>query len=169
MSRAIPSRIVTLLSCSRAVLFGALLLLTGCASLGPEGWRPSLTAEGLRRTNLPGGDGVQWDYVLIFRNPNRHVATVTEQKLTLAWDGVYRGAPTEETRHDIAPHGEIRLPKSTVFRGVDFQADAPGAPGRPPNAALRTDTMLIYWQIVGQHESGGSFLLNFDFFPDRGR
>jgi hypothetical protein len=112
---------------------------------------------------------VQWDYVLVLRNPNRRVATVTAQALTLTWDGVTRGTGPEPTKDDIPPHGEIRLPKSTVFRREDFQADAPSAPGRPPDAPNRTERMWIYWQLIGQHESGGSFLLNFDFFPDRGR
>jgi hypothetical protein len=167
MSHVGSPRIGTLFA-RRRVLVGACLLLSGCASLGPEGWRPSLAAEGLRRTDLPGGGGVQWDYVLVLRNPNRRVATVTEQALTLAWDGVSRSARAQ-ARHDIPPHGQIRLPQTTVFRREDFQAAASGAPGRPPDAPLHPDTMWIYWQIIGKHEDGGSFLLNYDFFPDRGR
>lgn len=168
MSRVVLPRIGLVLARS-AVLVAACLVLSGCASMGTEGWRPSLAAEGLRRTDLPGGAGVQWDYVLVLRNPNRRGATVMTQTLTLAWDKVTQGAGPDQTRHDIPPHGEIRLPKSTVFRREDFQAEAPGAPGRPADAPLRAETMWIYWQLIGRHEDGGSFLLNFDFFPARGQ
>jgi hypothetical protein len=160
---------------SRALLpssslgFVALLLLAACASLGPEGAALSLSAAGLRRTDLPAGEGVQWDYVLIIENPNRRGATLTQQALTLAWDSVYLAPQIDQTRREIPAHGSVRLPKSTVFRRSDFQASSPGAPGRPPNAPLRADGMWIYWQLLGQHDTGGSFLMNLDFFPDRGR
>jgi hypothetical protein len=146
-----------------------LLLLAGCASFGSEGAALSLRAEGLRRTNLPASEGVQWDYVLIIENPNRRSATLTQQTLTEAWDNVSLAAQIDQTRREIPAHGSIRLPKSTVFRRADFAAASPGAPGRPPNAPLRTERMWIYWQLLGQHETGGSFLLNLDFFPDRER
>jgi hypothetical protein len=137
--------------------------------LGPEGAALSLSAKGLRRTDLPAGDGVQWDYVLIIANPNRRSATLTQQALTLAWDSVSRTAQIDQTRREIPAHGSVRLSKSTVFRRADFQAASPGDPGRPPSAPQRTEGMWIYWQLLGRHESGGSFLLNLDFFPDRGR
>ena len=149
--------------------FVSLLLIVACASLGPEGAALSLRAEGLGRTDLPASEGVQWDYVLVIENPNRRSATLTQQALTLAWDNVYVPAQIDQTRHEIPAHGSIRLPKSTVFRRSDFQAVGPGGPGRPPNAPQRTEGMWIYWQLLGRHESGGSFLVNLDFFPDRGR
>ena len=149
--------------------FVALLLLAACASLGPEGAALSLRAESLRRTDLPGSEGVQWDYVLIIENPNRRSATLTQQALTMAWDTVTLAAQIDQTRHEIPAHGSIRLSKSTVFRRSDFQAAEPSDPGRPPNAPMRTEGMWIYWQLLGRHENGGSFLANLDFFPDRRR
>ena len=146
-----------------------LLLLAGCASLGPEGAALLLSAEGLRRTDLAGGEGVQWDYVLVLANPNRRSATLIQQTVTLAWDSVTLAAQIDQTRHEIPAHGSIRLPKSTVFRRTDFRATRPGDPGRPPNAPQSTEGMWIYWQLLGRHETGGSFLSNLDFFPDRGR
>jgi hypothetical protein len=128
-----------------------------------------LRAEGLRLTDLPASEGVQRDYVLIIENPNRRSATLTQQALTLAWDNVHPPPQIDQTRHEIPAHGSIRLPKSTVFRRSDFQAVGPGGPGRPPNAPQRTEGMWIYWQLLGRHESGGSFLVNLAFFPDRGR
>jgi hypothetical protein len=128
-----------------------------------------LRGEGLRRTDLPASEGVQWDYVLIIENPNRRSATLTQQALTLAWDNVYLAAQIDQTRHEIPAHGSIRLSKSTVFRRSDFQARGAGDPGRPPNAPQHAEGMWIYWQLLGSHETGGSFLLNLDFFPDRGR
>jgi len=157
------------LSPTISVGFVALLLIAACASLGPEGAALSLRAEGLRRMDLPAGEGIQWDYVLIIQNPNRRSATLTQQALTLAWDNVYLSAQIDQTRHEIPAHGSIRLPKSTVFRRGDFQAGGPSQPGRPPSAPQRTEGMWVYWQLLGQHESVGSFLLNLDFFPDRGR
>jgi hypothetical protein len=144
------------------------VLVVGCASLGPEGTGLSLRAEGLRRTDLPAGEGVQWDYVLILTNPNRRSATLTRQTLTLAWDTVTLAVQIDQARQEIPAHGSIQLPKSTVFRRSDFQAAEPGDPGRPPNAPLRPEGMWIYWQLLGRHESGGSFLSNLDFFPGRG-
>ena len=123
--------------------FVVLLLLAGCASLGPEGAGLSLRAEGLRLTDLP-SEGVQRDYVLIIENPNRRSATLTQQALTLAWDNVHPPPQIDQTRHEIPAHGSIRLPKSTVFRRSDFQAVGPGGPGRPPNAPQRTEGMWIY-------------------------
>jgi len=149
--------------------FGALLLVAGCASLGPEGAALSLRGDGLRRTDLPASEGVQWDYVLIIENPNRRSATLTQQALTLAWDNVYLPVKIDSTRYEIPAHGSIRLPKSTVFRRSDFEAAGPGDPGRPPNAPQRIQGMWIYWQLLGQHDGGGAFLAHLDFFPDRGR
>jgi hypothetical protein len=149
--------------------FVAPLLLTACASLGPEGAALSLNAFGLRRADLPGGEGVQWDYALIIENPNRRSATLTLQTLTVAWDGVYLAPQIDHARRVIPAHGSVWLPKSTVFRRTEFQASRSGGSGRPPDAPPRLGGMWISWQLLGQHESGASFLLNLDFFPDRDR
>lgn len=72
--------------------FVALFLAAGCASLGPEGAALSLRGDGLRRTDLPANEGVQWDYVLSIENPNRRSATLNQQALTLTCDNVYLSA-----------------------------------------------------------------------------
>lgn len=161
-----PGSVISSLAGRIKPAIAVVALFIGCASLGPEGAQPSLRAEGLRRTDLPANDGVQWDYVLILENPNRRSATLIQQALTTAWDNVYRGE-IEQIRYEIPARRSIRLAKSTIFRRSDFEASGPGNPGRPSNAPNRTDGMWIYWQFLGQHESGGSFILNFDFFPER--
>jgi hypothetical protein len=136
--------------------------------LGPEGAALSSSVLGVRWADLPAGEGVQWDYILIIENPNRRSATLTRQTLTLAWDSVSLAPQIDQTRRVIPAHGSVWLPKSTVFRRTDFQASS-GAPEHSPDPPRRPDGMWISWQLLGQYESGGSFLLNLDFFPDRGR
>lgn len=148
---------------------GAALLLGGCASLTPEGGPLSLNVEGLRRTELPASEGTQWDYTLVIHNPNRRSATLIQEALTLAWDGVYRTEGIEGSRQEVPARGHLRLRRTSVFRRSEFEASSAGAPGRPANARAGSKGMWIYWQFLGRHEGGGGLILNFDFFPERTR
>jgi hypothetical protein len=146
---------------------GVTLLLGGCASLTPEGTPLSLAVEDLRRTELPPSEGTQWDYTLVVQNPNRRSATLIQEALTLAWDGVYRTERAEPTRQEVPARGHLRLPRTSVFRRSEFEASSAGAPGRPANARAGGKGMWIYWQFLGRHEGGGAIILNLDFFAER--
>jgi hypothetical protein len=148
---------------------GALLLLGACASLAPEGYPLDLSAQGLRRTDLPAGEGTQWDYILVIKNPNRRPATLIQEAVTLGWDGVYRSEPVDQTRREVPARGHLHLPKSTVFRRSEFEAPSSNAPGRPTNAPARAKGMWILWQFLGRHDGGGAIVLDLDFFPDPAR
>ena len=103
------------------------------------------------------------------QNPNRRSATLIQEALALAWDGVHRTERAEPIRYEVPARGHLRLPRTSVFRRSEFEASTAGAPGRPANARAGGKGMWIYWQFLGRHEGGGAIILNLDFFPERTR
>jgi hypothetical protein len=124
--------------------------------------------DGLSREDQAATGEVRWTYTLVIENPGRSSATLIQQAVVLAWDGVYLSpAEIDQTRRPIAPGGQFRLPVTSVFRRSDFEASRDSSAGRPPNAPQKVEGMWITWQFLGRYERGDAIILNVDFFPER--
>src|SRR5215510_13749141 len=110
---------------------------TGCAALIPERAPLTVTFENLTREEQSGE--IRWNYVVIIDNPGRMAAKLTQETVTLGWDGVHLSPVSERTSQAIMGRSTLRLPCTSVFRRGDFEASSASSPGRPPDAPQRAD------------------------------
>jgi hypothetical protein len=149
---------------SSASLVVVVTTLVGCASLVPERAPLKWSVEGVSRSKEPTAGEVRWNYTLVIENPGLVPATLLQEAVTLAWDGVYLSPQIDQTKRVIPARTQVRLPSSSIFRVDDFEVRR-GSPGRPVNAPQQTKGMWVYWQFWGRYEGGGAIILNRDFFP----